>query len=145
MKKKKKEEVSKLYKRNTSLAWERRVIVIVIKKNFLKNYKFTCDEEKWTTAGRSWRRTPMRRRREVFNNWTMLRVTFFLYPSKGKVTIDEPCGWGWEKILTPAAFVAGILYKLLTFKVVTPPDMAALVAVSMDYCRQRNHKAAPPS
>ena len=39
-----------------------------------------------------------------------------------------------EKILTPAPFVAGILYKLLTFKVVTPPDMAALVAVSMDYC-----------
>ena len=38
-----------------------------------------------------------------------------------------------EKILTPAAFVAGILYKLLTFKVVTPPDMAALVTVSMDY------------
>ena len=39
-----------------------------------------------------------------------------------------------EKILTPAPFVAGILYKLFTFKVVTPPDMAALVAVSMDYC-----------
>ena len=126
-------------KGNTSLAWERRVIVIVIKKIFLKNYKITCDEEKgegeWSTAGRGWRRTPMRRRRQVFNNWTMLPVTFFLYPSKGKVTI-----W-WtlrvrmkvEKILTPAAFVAGILYKLLTFKVVTPPDMAALVAVSMDY------------
>ena len=61
-------------------------------------------EEKWSTAGRGWRRTPMRRRREVFNNWTMLRVTFFLYPSKGKVTIwwtlrvrmrkdFDPCGF----------------------------------------------------
>ena len=103
-------------KGNTSLAWERRVIVIVIKKIFLKNYKFTCDEEKWTTAGRSWRRTPMRRRREVFNNWTMLRVTFFLYPSKGKVTIDEPWGVRMRKDFDPAAFVGGIL---LTFK--SPP------------------------
>ena len=37
-----------------------------------------------------------------------------------------------EKILTPAAFVAGILYKLLTF-IVTPPDMATLVAMSIHY------------
>ena len=40
----------------------------------------------------------------------------FYTPQKGKWPFDEPCGWGWEKILTPAAFVAGILYKLLTFE-----------------------------
>ena len=28
-------------------------LTLSLKKIFLKNYKFTCDEEKWTTAGRS--------------------------------------------------------------------------------------------
>ena len=66
-----------------SLAWaERRVNDIVI-NFFLKNTSSPVMMEKWTTAGRSWKENTdakMRSWREDFNNWTVLRMTFFLYP-----------------------------------------------------------------